>query len=170
MAFVSFFVLFLVPSFVSLRSSFRLSFRFVLRLATRSVLRFVFPFRSSARFRLAFRFVCFVWACRVGGAWNAPFLSARFCGLSGGGGRWYGVRRWRRRLRMSFLFVSRVGLVRRWRFVSFLVSWWCLVRVGVLFVFVSLCVSDGVVWRCAVVGMRVVWLGVVMGLAWRLAV
>lgn len=89
----------LVLWMVSPRSSSRLSFRSSPRFASRSAFRFalrsafsLFRFSSRLSFRLSARFTVLLFdplfgpshrfvspfrPCRVGGSWNAPFLSAR---------------------------------------------------------------------------------------------
>ena len=74
MFFLWFFGADIVESFCPV-STFRPSLRFAPRFASRSALRHAFrpAFRPAPSFRLS------VWACRVGGSWDAPFLSA-LCG------------------------------------------------------------------------------------------
>ena len=100
------------------------------------------------------RLCSFAFSYRLAGsvveAIDALFLSARLGVLSGddggvlaGGGDVIG---------MSFLFVFRIGLARRWRFVPSLVSLWRPVRIGVLLLVSSLVPC----WRFV----RVSWIGV----------
>lgn len=77
------FVLFFVPPFVLLVGPSFVSFfasLFVSLFVLFPVSFFGLFFASS--FGLSLRFVYFVWACWVGGSWDAPFLSA-FCGWRG---------------------------------------------------------------------------------------